>query len=408
MKERIVVVDDEPSVRRLLARMLEPLGHEVLIATSAAEALAFAAQSPVDLVISDLKMPGMDGLTLLRHLREAGHDSAFILLTAFGELETVLGARDRYELSNFFVKPIFSRDKFLFDVISALSKRRLELENRRLIEALGAANQSLEQKVAERTQELIEKNAELTRLSNFRADALKVLTHELRTPVAILKGYLGLPPEGTAAGPHDLARAMRTAVNRVQEIVDQATQLRRALEPAPFQVTLREVRPAKLCAEVVERMRPLVAFRGITIELEAGPTPSCFWDARRIESVVEELLINAVRASQDGQAIQVRVRAAGETVEIAVKDQGVGIPAAERGRIFEPFVTLGPPELHQSGQFSFRAQGAGLGLAVTKLWVDLHGGELTVCDNGDEPGTTFLLRLPRHPQRGQAPEAKSA
>jgi signal transduction histidine kinase len=392
-RERIVVVDDDAGMRRMLARMLEPLGHEVAIAESAAEALALAEQRPVDLVVSDLKMPGMDGLNLLRTLRERGHDSAFILVTAFGELDAVLSARDRYELSNFFVKPIFSQDKFLFDVITALRKRRLELENRRLIAALESANQSLERKVTERTQELSEKNLELTRLSNFRADVLKVLSHELRTPMAILKGHLGLSEGGGER--RQSTATMRTAVDRVQEIIDQALALKLGSEPASPEIAPREVDPAALVGEVVERISPLVAHRGITIAWEAGHVQRCRWDATRIGSVIEELLVNAVRASRDGQAIRVRIRPHGQSVEIAVSDQGVGIPPGERARIFEPFVTLGPAERHRSGQFTYRAQGAGLGLAVAKLWVDLHRGEIYVHGNEDGPGTTVVLRLPR-------------
>ena len=405
-RERIVVVDDDASLRRMLALMLKPLGHDVTIAETATEVLALAGQRPIDLVISDLKMPGMDGLTLLSSLRERQSDCAFILVTAFGDLDAVLAARERFELSNFVVKPIFSKDKFLFDVITALRKRRLELENRRLIAALESANQGLERNVTERTQELSEKNLELMRLSHFRADVLKVLSHELRTPMAILKGHLGLSEGGGER--RQSAGVIRAAADRVQEIIDQSLALTTGSEPASPEIVPRDVEPAALAGEVVERIRPLVAHRRIAIALEADKVPRCRWDATRIGSVVEELLINAVRASRDGQGIRVRIRAHGPSVEIAVSDQGVGIPPGDRARIFEPFVTLGPAEHHRSGQFTYRAQGAGLGLAVAKLWVDLHGGEIHVRQNDEGPGTTVVLRLPRDADADADADAPSA
>lgn len=404
-RERILIVDDDPGMRKMLQRVLAPLGHEIRVAEGGAQALEAAAREPVDLVLSDLKMPEMDGLTLLEKLRGQGSDAAFILLTAYGELDAVLSARDRFGLSNFFVKPIFSQDKFLFDVMTALAKRRLERENRRLLLALAAANQSLEEKVAERTRELIEKNAELQRASNFRAEVLKVLSHELRTPMAILQGYMGLRAAEPDADTSQAMRVMRHAVNRVQGIVDQAIQLKRGDEPAPFTVKMVEVDPNIPCSEAVGRIQPLVAFRNIQIQFTPDAPSVCRWDAQRIETVVEEVLINAVRASQDGALVLVKVRSRGGWVDISVRDEGVGIPEPERNRIFEPFVTLGSPDRHHSNQFGYRAQGAGLGLAVAKLWVDLHHGEFTVHDNAGDPGTTVVLSLPRDPESIASPTA---
>jgi len=396
-RELILVVDDDPGMRRMLRRLLEPLGHEVLVAEGGMQALDLASRTPVDLVLSDLKMPELDGLALLQNLRERGNDAAFILLTAFGDLESIVDARDRYGLSNFFVKPIFSQDKFLFDIMTALAKRRLELENRVLLQALAKANQGLEEKVTERTRELSEKNSELERVSSFRAEVIKVLSHELRTPVAILKGYMGLETGGCESDASQAIRVMRHAVDRVQMIVDQATQLKRGAEPAPFTVSLSEVDPNSLCAEAVASLRPLVASRGIEIAFIPEAPSVCRWDARRIETVIEEVLINAVRASRDGQRVTVQVRSLDERVRVSVRDDGVGIPESERQRIFEPFVTLGPADRHHSGQFAFQAQGAGLGLAVAKLWMDLHHGELEVRANDGAPGTTVVLSLPRQP-----------
>jgi signal transduction histidine kinase len=84
-------------------------------------------------------------------------------------------------------------------------------------------------------------------------------------------------------------------------------------------------------------------------------------------------------------------------VEIRVSDRGVGIPPDQQERVFEPFVTLGPADRHQSGQFSHGAQGSGLGLAVVKLWVGLHGGTVQVRGNDGGAGTSVVVTLPRAP-----------
>jgi signal transduction histidine kinase len=394
-RHRIVVVDDEPGMQRLLQRLLTPLNQEVLVAGDAESALRIANSAPVDLFVSDLRMPGMDGLALLERLRETGHDSAFILVTAFGELDAVLRARDDLRLSNFMVKPIHNHDKFLYDVNSALRQRELEVQNRSLIRELEEANQTLESKVLQRTRELTEKNVELARLSNFRADVLKVLSHELRTPMAILKGYMDIRFGDAAAGQDQPARVMRRTLERMQSVVDHAVQLRRGSESASFALALGPVDPRELCSRAVTHIQPLVANRKIEIALEEHAVPHCTWDAHRVESILEELLTNAARNTPDGSKIQVALRAAGGHVEIRVRDRGEGIPEEDRERVFEPFVTLGPAERHQSGQFAHRAQGTGLGLAVVKLWVELHGGRVTVQPNEDGVGSTFVVSLPQ-------------
>ena len=396
-RQRIVVVDDEPSMLRLLQRLLTPLDQEVLAAGNAERALQIAESAPVDLFISDLRMPGMDGLTLLERLRETGHDSAFILVTAFGELDAVLRARDGLRLSNFMVKPIHNHDKFLYDVNSALRQRELEVQNQRLIEKLGEANQTLESKVLQRTRELTETNIELSRVSAFRAEVLKVLAHELRTPMAILKGYMDIRFGDPGAVTDHPARVMRRTLDRMQSIVDHAVQLRRGTESASFALTLDSVDPQELCLRAVTHIQPLVAPRGIEVTFDAYAVPRCTWDAGRVESVVEELLTNAARNTPDGRPIQVFLRAQAGQVQIRVQDEGDGIPAEERERVFEPFVTLGPVEKHQSGQFAHRAQGTGLGLAAVKLWVELHGGSVKVLGNENGPGSTFVVNLPQTP-----------
>jgi CheY-like chemotaxis protein len=304
-RQRIVVVDDEPGMQRLLQRLLTPLGQEVLVTGDAESALKIAAQSPVDLFVSDLRMPGMDGLMLLERLRETGHDSAFILITAFGELDAVLRARDGLRLSNFMVKPIHNHDKFLYDVNSALRERELRVQNQRLFQELGEANQTLEFKVLQRTRELTGKNLELARLSNFRAEVLKVLSHELRTPMAILKGYMDLRFDEAASAQDQPARVMRRTLERMQAIVDHAVQLRRGTESASFALALSSIDPREICARAVTRIQPLVAARGIEILLDSHQLPHCAWDAQRVESIVEELLTNAVRNTPDGNTIVV-------------------------------------------------------------------------------------------------------
>jgi signal transduction histidine kinase len=331
---------------------------------------------------------------MVEAIRARNIDSAVILLTAHADLERVLDAGTRLNIASFLIKPIHSLEQLHFDIQSAIAKRDLERENRALLESLRDANMLLEERIAERTKELARTNEELRRTSNFRADVLKILGHELRTPLAILEGYLRLALDG--GGESGVLGPMGHSIARLRNIAEKALLQVKASGDARIPIVAEPTRPEALCREVAERMRPLVAHRRITLEVagDAGPEP-CQWDGGRIEYIVEELLVNAIRATEDGQTVTVRVAGTGEGATIQVIDPGNGIAESDRQRIFEPFVTLRPPRHHTSGQFSFGAQGIGIGLATARLLAGLHGGTLTVSDNPAGRGSVFTLRLPR-------------
>ena len=408
-RSNVLIVDDEPSIRIMLARMMEPLNHAVSTAEDGQRALEIARQEKIDLIISDLRMPRMDGLTLLENLRRDGNDLAFIILTGYGDLPQALAARERFNISDFLVKPIHNMDQFLFEVESALSRRLLERQNQTLMESLRQMNIQLEAKVDERTRELVLKNDELQRLSTFRADVLRVLGHELRTPLAILSGYHHLACQGAAVQFESLAPRMGGSIERLKEIVERSLQQLKASERTQFPLEPKVVNPSELCDRVIERLSPFIASRGIRLHLpEFAFREDCEWDREKMEEVIEELLINAVRASTDNSRIDLSLMGDARWVEFHVKDYGVGVAEDQLERIFEPFVTLGKADHHTSGLFDFGAEGIGLGLSTAKMWVDLHGGSIAAQSNTDNPGITLVLRVPRRVSSAEAPIGRAA
>lgn len=391
---KILIVDDEVSIRVMLTRMIESLNHEISTAEDGQDAYERIGGEAFDLIISDLKMPRMDGLTLLEKIRGDGVDSAFIILTGHGDLPLAMKARQRFNISNFLVKPIHNMDQFLFDVDSAISRRMLELENRSLMESLRTVNAKLEQKVSERTRELVNKNEELARLSSFRAEVLRVLGHELRTPLAILGGYHHLNFQQNPIQNERIANSMTNSIARLQEKVENALHLLQGAESTRFPLKLETVTPATLCGEVIERINPLISHRFINVESRSEYRECCVWDREKIEAVIEELIVNAVRASPDESRIEIVLSGERGGVMIQVRDRAGGIPEDQLEHIFEPFIILGDPIYHMSGTFEHGAKGIGIGLSTAKMWVELHGGAIQAVNNTDGPGCTFTVFLP--------------
>lgn len=156
----LLFVDDEPSILSALKRQFRPHGYRILTAEGGEAGLAVMAQETIDLIISDMRMPGMDGARFLEQARLRQPDAIRILLTGYADMESTVAAINQGQIARYINKPWDDRE-IVQIVRDALEKRRLEQENGRLnavVEAqnaeLRALNAGLEQKVAERTEEL--------------------------------------------------------------------------------------------------------------------------------------------------------------------------------------------------------------------------------------------------------------
>lgn len=156
----LLLVDDEPGILSALRRLFRPHGYQLLLAESGAAGLAELEKTPVDLVISDMRMPEMDGAAFLKQVRERWPNTARILLTGYADITSTVAAINEGEISRYISKP-WDDDEIVGIVRDTLERQRLESENRRLAALIQAQNEELkdlnaglEQKVAERTAEL--------------------------------------------------------------------------------------------------------------------------------------------------------------------------------------------------------------------------------------------------------------
>jgi len=264
-------------------------------------------------------------------------------------------------------------------------------------EQLGTALKALDE-AADRLQHM---NDELARAREV-ADEMRQLqqqfmanvSHELRTPLALITGFsetiylspesYGCPlPRAYVGDVREIYRSSRHLLGLIDDVLDlsqiRAGKMRLIREPSSV---------AEIIAEAVEVMRPLVSAKGLALEVAAAPDlPTLLVDPTRVRQVLLNLLNNARRFADEGH-IRVSARQEGERVVVTVQDTGIGISNEDQGRIFQAFRQV-------DGSSSRRQDGVGLGLAISRNIVEMHGGSIWVESEGvPGRGSAFHFGLP--------------
>ncbi len=232
---------------------------------------------------------------------------------------------------------------------------------------------------------------ELRALDTYKGQLIATVSHELKNPLAAISGYLEMLQSAPELGPgsRSAVDAMTRGSARLGRVVDDLLLLSKvgdpnhAIIPAPVDL-------APLVAEVVDLIEVQARQKGIpiTTEVPSGPVVA-HGDAWEIDRVVTNLLSNAVKYTGPGRPVGVRILHDGDTVSVAVRDEGLGISAADQEHLFDEFFRSTNPE-------AVREPGTGLGLAIVKRIVDRHGGRISL-DSELGVGSVFTVTLPVPP-----------
>ncbi len=379
----MLVVDDEADVVYAIKELLR-FDYRVLGATRGREGIEILAQEEVDVVMTDQRMPDMTGVELLHHVREVYPDTTRLLVTGYADLQGVIDAINEGNVYRYITKP-WEAGELQMVVRDAVERHDLVVERQRLLAQLERQNE-----------ELTRANAALAQANALKSNFIHVASHELRTPLAIL-----LPLMDLAAQENDVPEPVRgwlqsmgRATDRLRALVDQLTTLL-AIERFDRPLVRHPVRVSRLLRDATSDVAPFVALRRQVLVRDYGKDLGTIdVDASKIRDCLNQLLLNAVKFTPDGGRITLQAeRTADGAVALRVGDTGVGIDEASRQRVFDAFFTTFDVSRHSSGTFEFGRRGLGLGLAVVKAFVEMHGGRVEVAS---EPGrgSTFTIVLP--------------
>lgn len=430
---KVLVVDDEEPVRRLLGQILEKNGYDCILAASAAEARERLKEQSFELVLCDMKMPGESGLDLIRHILAAHWDTAVVMVTVVDD-SSIAGTAIEAGVYDYIIKP-FHPKRVVICVKNALHRRQLEMDNR-------AYRDGLEQMLSERFAELRKSKEEteqtLATLKETQAQMIQSekmasvgqlaagVAHEINNPTAFISSNLKTLSDYQSDLGRLIRRYRKLLTTDLKDIMASEECCRplseqlegiRALEAEididfvldDTENLIRETR------EGTERIKKIVlnlkdfAHPGED-KLQSADINNClestlnvvwnelkykatvkkeYGDLRRVQcyphqlnQVFMNLLVNAAQAIEQQGEIKIATTADNAYVEIKISDTGSGIPKENLSRIFDPFFTT-----KEAGK------GTGLGLHLAYDIINKHNGTIGV-ESAVGQGTTFTIRIP--------------
>lgn len=374
MEHTILLVDDEEDIRDVLGIYLTDIGYTVTTAENGEAALRIFRASLPSIVLTDIKMPGMDGIELLRRIKRENPDTEVIMITGHGDMKLAVESL-KYEATDFVTKPI--NDEILE---FALKRARERIAMRR---QLRQYTENLEQIVEEKTRKLVEAE----RMAAI-GQTIAGLAHTIKNMAGGLKGGLFVLKKGIELNNKKyLCQGWDMVKGNVDKIKNLSLDLLNYGKSADIHYRLCD--PNAPAMEVVDLMRARAEESGIDLRIHLEQELKAFYfDPEGIHRCLLNLVANAMDAckqdetSDRGKEVRLVTRKVdGWGAEYQVIDNGCGMEEDVRKQIFQSF-------------FSTKGtRGTGIGLMMTKKIIDRHQGVIEVESNKGE-GATFMIRIP--------------
>lgn len=383
---RLLVVDDEESLRITTAAILEKEGYTVDTASSGDEAIALLDGTEYDLVLTDLHMENGDGLSVLNQIRRHAPFTISVVLTGFASVESAIAALQEGAY-DYLVKPC-DIDSMKHTIRRGVEHRRLMLAEQKARTDLEQLNLELERRIAERTAELTRLNVELADANRAKDVFLATLSHELRTPLTPVVGWIKLLRSGNL-DEKSVAQAL-DAIERnawlqsrlIDDLLDTSRIATGKLHFEPKPTDLNTIVKA-----AIDTVRASAGARNIELSIDLCPSMLVvLGEPVRLQQIAWNMLSNAIKFTEPGGSVTIQTDADGAHARFTVSDTGVGIEPDFLPHVFDRFKQA-------DGSTSRRHGGLGLGLAIADALAKMHGGRIEAASDGVGKGARFTLRV---------------
>ena len=373
----ILVVDDSPLNCEVIKGNLVTAGYSVFTACNGADAIDVCKEKQPDLVLLDIIMPGMSGIETCRHLRSMpqGADVPIVFLSSLNDLDSHQKALDAGG-DDVLTKPIH-RSELILRARSMIWLKKLRTELRSGYNLISSQRDALIRAQAQK-QELID-----------------LIVHDLKSPLQVVFGFaqqLETRPEvATSAELMDLVRRITGSAEMMQRMVLNMLDISLS-ETGSLRPNLSDTDVHKIAQDAIQSAGMKAKQRSVTLGLEAPPAfPLIAADAGLVRRLLDNLIDNALRYSPKNTKVVVELKKPDDLdpcVTISVRDEGPGIPEAERDTIFEKYFRLRRDDHGARSSFNY-----GLGLTFCRLAAQAHGGRIWIEDNKPS-GAIFRVAIP--------------
>jgi signal transduction histidine kinase len=375
VKPKILIIEDENDVRESYVDMLAFLGHEVTTAENGKDGLEKIFRENYDIVLTDLNMPVMDGLEALRRIKKKNSDIEVIVITGFATIENAIGAMKQGAF-DYITKPV------------SLEHVRIVLN--KCIQQINARKENVKLKNI---------NTELTQLNELKNKFITITNHELRTPLAVLKGYLDLMEmELEGKTNEDLDEYMSIISNTTNEMIDMIESMHDLSHVDKLisdqNKTILDIN--EIAEKVYKETKVLFDKRAIKYTLcTEKKAQKILADAYLMKKAIRELVQNALKFTDSGGQVSLSIKNihVNKQVYIIVEDEGIGIPAEKLQLIFEPFYEVQDVMHHFTSRTDFMGGGIGVGLSLVQGIIASSDGEIAI-ESTPNNGSTFTIILP--------------
>ncbi len=368
-KLKVLVVDDEPGIRSGINRILrnysvgfpfmeEDFQFELIDAETGEKAIEIIESSPVDIVLLDNKLPGINGIDVLEYISKQKYDVQVMMITSYASLDLAVKATN-IGAYNFIPKP-FTPDEL---------KTAMEGITKHLF-------------LKRMTRQLHKEGKEI------RFQFLSVLSHELKSPINAIEGYLQIMKEKQVGDKIDdyevminrsieRLKGMRTLIMDLLDLTK--------LESGKKQREIKKIDIAEIAKMAIHSMEPLAIQKNVRIYYDNGEPCYLNGDSAEIEIILNNLLSNAVKYNREGGQVYVHIKGSDDKVFIKVEDTGIGMTEEDQEKLFQEFVRI-------KNVKTKNITGSGLGLSIIKKLADLYAGDIKVTSKPDV-GTSFTVML---------------
>ncbi len=363
----LLVVDDEPGIRSGVSRILDnysvsypfmddDIGFNVKTAETGEEALEILKGEPMDIVLLDNKLPGIQGIDVLEYINQQKMDVVVVMITSYASLDLAVKAT-RQGAYDFVPKPFTPKE--LRASVETITKQRFL---RRMTEKMNVEGRQV------------------------RFQFLSVLSHELKSPLNAVEGYLRMMEEKKFGNDLDqyldmVGRSLQRIQGMRNLIMDMLDVTR--IESGKKKRKIEQIRLCDICQLSIDSFQPLSIQKDVDVYLNCSEKIDLYADRQEIEIILNNLISNAIKYNKDGGRVDVSLRKEDQKIILSVEDTGIGMEEEDIRMLFEDFVRI-------KSEHTKNISGSGLGLSIVKKLLDLYNASIDVESKPGE-GSCFTV-----------------